>query len=158
MVNGTGFVENLHSQGSVSEWNTYNPQEMQICPGDRIDGWKVKGKHRSRLTNHKELSPVHHRAITLQITKPFSYVVSAFAPFGIRTKKDNCDKAFFIVSSITPSGSIHRWNEKNADNLVSVGDIILGVNGVRCTAHEVLYLLEKFRLAVVELMVLHFPR
>jgi len=128
---------------------------LQICPGDRIDGWKVQGKRESRLTTAEELNPLHHRAIILKITKPFLIVVSAGAPFGIRAKIDNCKKAFFLISSISPLGSIQKWNEQNPENRVSVGDIIMGVNGVRCTESEV-RVLGKSGHTVVELMVLHF--
>jgi len=148
-------VENVHPQGSVFEC-TYIPSKFQICPGDRIDGWKVKGKRESRLTTAEELYPLHHRAIILKITKPSFCVVSAWAPLGIRTKTDNCKKAFFVISSVSPLGSIQKWNEQNPENLASVGDIIMGVMGVRCTASEVTDSFRKFGHTVVELMVLHF--
>jgi len=47
-------------------------------------------------------------------------------------------------------------NEENPDYLVPVGDSIMGVNDVRCTASEVPDLLGKSGHAVVELRVLHF--
>merc|ERR1712007_344645 len=129
---------------------------LQICPGDRIDGWKVKGKRESRLTTAEELYPLHRRAIILKITKPSFCVVSARAPLGIRTKTDNCKKAFYLIHYISPWGSIQKWNEQNPENLVSVGDIIMGVNGVRCTASEVTDFFQKSEHTDVELMVLRF--
>merc|ERR1712137_1395696 len=133
--------------------------EMQICPGDRIDAWRVRGKPDTRLTAARELDHVRHRAIILKVTKPSVNVVRVAAPFGMKIKKDGCRKVFFVVSSITPSGSIQKWNDENPDKLVSVGDIIMGVNGVRCTASEVPKLLRGAGQAAVELMVLHYlPR
>jgi len=155
IVNGTGFVENVHPQGSVFEWNTYIPQKLQICPGDRIDGWKVKGKRVSRLTTAEQLYPLHHRAIILKVTRPSHCVVSVCSPFGIIIKRDNLKKALFFISYISYWGSIQKWNEQNPENLVSVGDIIMGVNGVRCTESEI-RVLGKSGHTVVELMVLHF--
>merc|ERR550537_2140697 len=156
IVNNKGFVEDVHPQGSVSEWNTYMSPKLQICPGDRIDGWKVKGKRESRLTTAEELYPLHHRAIILKITKPSFCVVTACSPFGIITKTDNWKKGFFFVSYISSWGSIQKWNEQNPENVVSVGDIIMGVNGVRCTACEVAHFLRNSGHAIVELMVLRF--
>jgi len=159
IAHGRGFVESLHSQGSVFEWNTYTAPELQICPGDRIDAWRVKGKPETRLTAEKELDSVCKKAIVLSVTKPLVNVVSVVAPFGIKTKKDDCDKAFFLISSIAPSGSVQKWNDENPHALVSVGDIIMGINGVRCTAREVPKLLGSAGHTVVELMVLHYlPR
>jgi len=160
IVNGVGYVENVHPQGSVSEWNTCIASKLQVCRGDRIEGWKeVKGQRESRFTVEEEFYLVPGRAIILKFTKPFFYVVSVKKPFGFKTMKANCNKAFFLISSIMPTGSIQKWNEENPDKLVSVGDIIVGVNGVRCTASEVPKILDSLGHTVVNFMVLHYlPR
>jgi len=116
----------------------------------------VRGKNESKLTTEKELYSGPHRAIVLAVTKPSIFVVSGTAPFGVKAKKDDHSKGFFLISSITPSGSIHKWNEENPDKLVSVGDVIMEISGVRCTASEVPKILTSAGPAVLDLTVLHY--
>merc|ERR1712137_151565 len=141
IADGMGFVESLRSMGSIPEWNANMSPELQIQRGDRIDAFKVLGRH---------------RAIILKITKPSLHVVMAKTPFGVKMKRSDCHKAFFIVNSIVPSGNVHKWNEEYPDKLVSIGDIILGVDGVKGTANDVQQMMKMGGSELVALIVLHF--
>merc|ERR1712137_769409 len=156
IADGMGFVEALRSEGSLPEWNADMPPELQIQRGDRIDAFKVKGAAERKLYTGKEFEPGHHRAIVLKITKPSFYTVMAKVPFGVKMKRSNCHKAFFIVSNILPSGNVQKWNQQCPNRLVSIGDIILGVDGVKGTASEVELMMKRGGSELVELMVLHF--
>merc|ERR1719152_24292 len=108
--------------------------------------------NREMLTN-TELKTVPCRAILLKLTKPCVYCVTAKSPFGIIAWMSN--KSFFVVKSISMLGSVQKWNDECPDKPVSVGDIILGVNGVKGTAFEVKKMLENGD-GELQLMILHF--
>merc|ERR1712137_184920 len=157
IADGMGFVESLRSMGSLPEWNADMSPELQIQRGDRIDAFKVKGAPERGLKTGNEFNLGRHRAVILKITKPSLHVVMAKTPFGVRTKKCDSNKAFFLISSIVPSGSVQKWNEEYPDKLVSIGDIIMGVDGVDGTATEVQEMMKSSGSKLVALTVLHFP-
>merc|ERR1712007_122891 len=132
--------------------------ENQVALGDRIDGFKVKGRGFKKLSHGNELLHVKSRAVVLQVTKPLIYTIKAKAPYGVgMRRRPNHDKAFFVVSIVYTAGSIRQWNEENPDMRVSVGDIVTEVNGVRCSAIEVNNMLLSDPDEEKELLVFHYP-
>lgn len=155
-AHGFYFVESVVPGGSVWDWNESASPELQICPRDRIDGFRVRGGKDRKLATGNELESISCAAVVLKISKPCFHAVVCTPPFGItRMKHPSRYPAFFIIHSILPSGSLQQWNQETPDESVSVGDIITGVNGVVGTSAEVHNMLrdggdEK------ELMVLHY--
>jgi len=132
--------------------------ELQICVGDRIDAYRVdKGPEGELVTGNELSSEPRPHALILKISKPSLHSVTAMSPCGIRINKRVCNNGFFVVSSIMPSGSIQKWNEEHPDKCVSIGDVILGVDGVKGTASEVQNMLKGAGCQEMELMILHYP-
>merc|ERR1712137_997573 len=158
MAEGRGLVERIDPDGSVAQWNSSVAPEIQVDLGDRIDGFKVKGQSLRKLISGNEFLELKSRAIVLQVTKPSTYTVRGRAPFGIAVKKrPNCDKAFFVVSSVLPDGSIERWNAQFPNMQVSAGDVIRAVNGVKGLAVEVQKMLGNEPDEEKEFLVFHYP-
>merc|ERR1712137_580166 len=119
MAEGHGVVEGIDPNGSVAQWNSAGPPESQVSLGDRIDGFKVKGRSLQKLINGDELSKVKSRAVVLQLVKPTIYTVKGKAPYGLGTRrKPNTDKTFYVVGNVYPEGSIEKWNNENPDMCV----------------------------------------
>merc|ERR1712007_237350 len=157
MAEGKCFVKGIDPKGSVSEWNANTCPEMQVLPGDRIDSYKVKGHTAQTLVTGKEFKCMRSRAVVLASTRPTIHSVRGMFPFGIGTKmKAGFDKAFFVVSSISPPGSIWKWNMDHPDQIVSVCDIVLAVDGVKGTAAEIFDMLSNDRSEEKELLILHY--
>jgi len=154
---GMGFVDAVRSEGSLPEWNADMPPELQIRRGDRIDAFKVKGSAERKLKTGKEIESGPFRAVILKITKPVVHIVMAQSPFGVRTKKSDSEKSFFIISNIVPSGSVQKWNEEFPDKVVSSGDIIMGVDGVNGNGTEIQNMMKSGGSELVALTILHFP-
>merc|ERR1712137_1457214 len=146
MAEGHGVVEGIDPNGSVAQWNSAGPPETQVSLGDRIDGFKVKGRSLQKLINGDELSKVKSRAVVLQLVKPSIYTVKGKAPYGLATRrKRNTDKTFYVVSNVYPAGSIEKWNNENPDMCVSVGDIVREVNGVKGSGRGARYVVNRPR-------------
>merc|ERR1712137_1279973 len=158
MADGRGLVERIDPLGSVARWNSMAAPENQICFGDRIEGFKVKGQSSRNLISGKEFLKVKSRAVVLEVTKPSIYGVKANAPYGIGMMRPDKDKTFFVVSHIYPTGSIEKWNEEFPDMLVSIGDIVREVDGIKGSAAEVQRMLANEPDEEKELLVFHFPQ
>merc|ERR1712007_3710 len=134
--------------------------EMQICVCDRIDAFHVKGEDPQTLRTGRELDQIDCRAIVLKLVKPSIYTVAIKAKFGMsmKMKRDpNFDKPFFVIATILPLGSIAQWNDDCPDKLVSIGDIVRAVNGVKGTAVEVQHMLASNVDEPKELLIFHYP-
>jgi len=158
MAEGRGYVEGIDPRGSVAQWNSEVAPEIQVCLGDRIDAFEVKGQGCQKLTNGMEFLHVKSRAVVLNVTKPSMYIVKGKAPFGLGIKRrPNFDKAFCVVNTVFPTGSIRQWNNKFPDRRVSVGDVVREVNGVKGSAVEVRRMLTDDPDEEKELLVFHYP-
>merc|ERR1712137_262597 len=161
MAEDRGFVEGINPDGSVAQWNSGVAPAMQICLGDRIDGFKVKGQGMKKLIKGNEFlnaKKMRKRAVVLQFTKPSIHTVKAKLPYGLGWKRRlNSDKTFFVVGEVYPEGSIQQWNEKFPDSQVSIGDIVRGVNGVKGSASEVKKMMADDPDEEKELLIFHYP-
>lgn len=160
MAEGSGYVDSINPVGAVDQWNSESSPEMQICVCDRIDAYHVKGKDPRTLRSGRELEQIDCRAIVLKLAKPSIYTVTIKAKFGMstKTKRDpDFDKPFFVIATILPVGSIAQWNKDCPDKLVSVGDIVRAVNGVKGTAREVQHMLATSSDEPKELLIFHYP-
>merc|ERR1712137_142704 len=118
----------------------------------------VKGQGLKKLVSGDELLYLKRRAVVLQFTKPSIYTVKGKAPYGISTKRaPNSDKTFFVVSKISQEGSIGQWNEEFPSRRVSIGDVLLEVNGVKGSASEVQTMLAHDPDEEKEILVFHYP-
>merc|ERR1712137_692652 len=156
IADGMGFVEALRSEGSLPEWNADIPPELQIQRGDRIDAFKVKGSAERKLKTGREFESRISCCHFENHQTGHSFVM-AKSPFGVRTKKSDCDKSLFIISNIVPSGSVSKWNEECPDKIVSSGDIIMGVDGVNGNGIEIQKMMKAGGSEFVALTILHFP-
>merc|ERR1719240_891206 len=148
---GKGYVEGIDPHGSVGQWNSEVAPEIQVCIGDRINAFEVKGQGLQKLTSGKEFLYVKSRAIVLKVTKPSIYTVKGKSPFGLGMKlRLDSHKTFFVVS-------IQQWNKEFPDRQVSAGDVVREVNGVKGSAGEVLKMLANDPDEEKELLVFHYP-
>merc|ERR1719231_394161 len=125
MAEDRGYVKWIDPDGSVAQWNSQVAPEFKVALGDRIDGFKVRGRGLQKLFQGNEFLHVDSRAIVLIVAKPSIHTVRGTAPYGIsRKQRTGSDETFFVVSKVHPVGSIPQWNEEFPDMRVSVGDIV----------------------------------
>lgn len=155
MVTKKAVVHSIKPEGSVHEWNCAASPQLQICPGDRIDTFRIKGQTERALTSPHDLKSLQTcRAIVFNITKPSSRIILAKAPFGLVLHHNKCGTSQLVISSVLPSGSIQKWNEEHPDEMVSSGDIVISVDGVLSSAVEMKNYLQGCKDA--ELEILHY--
>merc|ERR1712007_68856 len=141
-----------------AQWNSEVAPEIQVCLGDRIDAFEVKGQGLQKLSSGMEFLHVKSRAVVLKVSRPSIYIVKGNAPFGVGMKRrPNFDKTFYVVSTVFSVGSIQQWNKEFPDRQVSAGDVVREVNGVKGSAIEVQKMLENNPDEEKELLVFHYP-